>query len=272
MELGIDTSNDMNTEYPNKIWWVGHVFFWLITGIICYFVWKNRNIKAARRHLIHSTWIGIIPVVFLSAFIFLVIDITNEDDAMIEDIARTEFLIDKSISSLQTFNDYNSTGHFNPNMELGDRYTNDLIKNRFEVCNNDELPVEFESSLCGINSQHFTTQISVFLDEVISTNNDLDIDACHSIDSIVWQLRDIDRDNMIMVRDISYPDLTELELYDMINNMSDLEIYDMVASSFSPFIDYDITYDIIKYEDRYWSYMINLYWDSKCDQILQDEF
>lgn len=59
-------------KYPSYWWWVGHVFFGMITGLVCYVVWKDENPKAAKKHLIHSIWVGCVaPVVFLVAFIVL---------------------------------------------------------------------------------------------------------------------------------------------------------------------------------------------------------
>ena len=58
-------------ETPNKLWWLGHVVFWIITGLICYILWKDRNEQAARKHLIHSIWIGFVGpiVIFIIGFV-----------------------------------------------------------------------------------------------------------------------------------------------------------------------------------------------------------
>ena len=48
------------TETPSKIWYVGHLLFWVVTGLVCYVLWKDRNLEAARKHLIHSVWLGLI--------------------------------------------------------------------------------------------------------------------------------------------------------------------------------------------------------------------
>ena len=58
---------------PSKVWWVAHVVFWIISGLICYLVWKDRNREAAKRHLIHSLWLpfaayGLVVVVVMLAF------------------------------------------------------------------------------------------------------------------------------------------------------------------------------------------------------------
>lgn len=44
----------VDPKWPSKMWWVGHVFLGLITGIICYVVWKEDNKKAAKKHLVWS--------------------------------------------------------------------------------------------------------------------------------------------------------------------------------------------------------------------------
>jgi len=60
-------------KVPSKWWYVGHIFCWVITGLICYILWKEENLKAAKKHLIHSIWIGIIgyvPIIFATAALF----------------------------------------------------------------------------------------------------------------------------------------------------------------------------------------------------------
>lgn len=42
------------------MWWIGHVFLGLITGIICYIAWKDDNKKAAKKHLVWSLIIMIV--------------------------------------------------------------------------------------------------------------------------------------------------------------------------------------------------------------------
>ena len=59
-------------SYPSKIWYVGHLFFGIITGLICYIIWQDKNKEAARKHLIHSIWIGFIPVFIMILIAFLV--------------------------------------------------------------------------------------------------------------------------------------------------------------------------------------------------------
>lgn len=64
------------TEAPSKLWYVGHVLFWVITGLVCYVLWKDKNPVVARRHLIHSIWIGmVLPVAAFGASLLLGIEI-----------------------------------------------------------------------------------------------------------------------------------------------------------------------------------------------------
>ena len=57
-------SDDRETEpkpapkNPHFMWYVAHAFFWVITGLICYLLYKDTNPKAARKHLITSIWLS----------------------------------------------------------------------------------------------------------------------------------------------------------------------------------------------------------------------
>ena len=68
MSDNADTS--VEQSQPSKIWYVGHLLFWIITGLICYVLWKDKNEKAARKHLIHSIWIGLVPAILVFVFVF----------------------------------------------------------------------------------------------------------------------------------------------------------------------------------------------------------
>ena len=56
-------------KIPSKLWWIGHIFFGIITGLICYILWKDENPKAAKKHLIHSIWLGF--VAYIPFFVFI---------------------------------------------------------------------------------------------------------------------------------------------------------------------------------------------------------
>ena len=45
---------------PSKWWYVGHLFFWVITGLVVYILYKDTNREAARKHLIVSLVLGIV--------------------------------------------------------------------------------------------------------------------------------------------------------------------------------------------------------------------
>ena len=56
---------------PSRLWYVGHVFLGVISGLVCYLVWRDQDIKAARRHLVWSMVITIIIGIFWAALIVL---------------------------------------------------------------------------------------------------------------------------------------------------------------------------------------------------------
>lgn len=56
------------TERPHVIWWLAHLILGVVSGLVVYVLYKDRNIEAARRHLIGSVVIMIvvmIPLLFL---------------------------------------------------------------------------------------------------------------------------------------------------------------------------------------------------------------
>ena len=54
-----DTPSGIAAEPRISAWWyVGHVFLWIITGLICYVVYKDERPRQARHHLITSIWLG----------------------------------------------------------------------------------------------------------------------------------------------------------------------------------------------------------------------
>ena len=64
----------MEKQSPNKFWYVAYIFLWFVPGIICYFVWRGRDEKIARRQLLDSIcigfliWIGIPSILSMLAF------------------------------------------------------------------------------------------------------------------------------------------------------------------------------------------------------------
>lgn len=53
-------------------WYVGHVFMWVVTGLICYVIYRDERPLRARRHLIVSIWLGFavwIPIILIMALI-----------------------------------------------------------------------------------------------------------------------------------------------------------------------------------------------------------
>ncbi len=71
-----------NERSPSKIWYVGHLFFWIITGLICYIIWKDENKQMAKKHLIHSIWITFLWFIPY----FLVIIVLNQSSSSLSDI------------------------------------------------------------------------------------------------------------------------------------------------------------------------------------------
>ena len=66
-------------ETPHKIWWFGHFWLWIITGLICYVLYKDTNPQAARSHLIHSIWFPIVAWIAIYIVIIIVLDNTISD-------------------------------------------------------------------------------------------------------------------------------------------------------------------------------------------------
>lgn len=64
------------TEKPHPIWWVAHIFLWVISGLVVYILYKDKNAAAARRHLIWSIIIGLLPVIFI-VFLGLLVPVSD---------------------------------------------------------------------------------------------------------------------------------------------------------------------------------------------------
>lgn len=52
---------------PSKWWYVGHLFFWVITGLVVYILYKDTNKEAARKHLIVSLVLGVVAAIVVIA-------------------------------------------------------------------------------------------------------------------------------------------------------------------------------------------------------------
>ena len=53
----------MNDEKPSMLWWVAHVFLGVISGLVVYVLYKDKNPASARRHLIFSIIIWVVLAV-----------------------------------------------------------------------------------------------------------------------------------------------------------------------------------------------------------------
>ena len=62
-DTGSAGQGDNRLPVPSKWWYVGHLFFWLITGLVVYILYKDTNKEAARKHLIVSLVLGIVAAV-----------------------------------------------------------------------------------------------------------------------------------------------------------------------------------------------------------------
>lgn len=53
---------------PSKVWYLAHVLMWVVSGFVCYLIWKDENPQAAKKHLMHSLWL---PLLFVPVALFL---------------------------------------------------------------------------------------------------------------------------------------------------------------------------------------------------------
>ena len=69
---GAGRGSDNSMPVPSKWWYVGHLFFWVITGLVVYILYKDTNREAARKHLIVSLVLGIVVFVALVGLLLAV--------------------------------------------------------------------------------------------------------------------------------------------------------------------------------------------------------
>lgn len=59
-------------EKPHVVWWAAHVFLGVISGLVVYVLYKDKNPAAARRHLIFSVIVWLIGAAASFAITMLV--------------------------------------------------------------------------------------------------------------------------------------------------------------------------------------------------------
>ena len=63
----------MEHKTPHKYWYITFICFWFIPGIICYFIWRTRDEKIARKQLWDSVWIGFFVWIVLPSAIAMML-------------------------------------------------------------------------------------------------------------------------------------------------------------------------------------------------------
>ena len=58
-------------EVPSKLWYLAHIFFSIVTGLICYILWKDKNPKMAKKHLICSIPLTFVPMIWILLLVVL---------------------------------------------------------------------------------------------------------------------------------------------------------------------------------------------------------
>lgn len=66
----VNESNQL-LEVPSKLWYLAHIFFSIITGLICYILWKDKNPKMAKKHLICSIPLTFVPMIWILLLVVL---------------------------------------------------------------------------------------------------------------------------------------------------------------------------------------------------------
>ena len=79
------TAGSSSPPVPSKWWYVGHAFFWIITGLVVYVLYKDTNKEAARRHLIVSIFLGVVvAVVFVAIMVAVELLVCGADPGACE--------------------------------------------------------------------------------------------------------------------------------------------------------------------------------------------
>ena len=68
---------DSGLPNPSRLWYLGHLFFWVITGLVCYVLYKDKNPAAARRHLLVS--IVLHPAIAVALLISVMVLVPDAD-------------------------------------------------------------------------------------------------------------------------------------------------------------------------------------------------
>ena len=70
---------------PSKWWYLGHAFFWIITGLVVYVLYKDTNKAAARAHLIVSIFLGVAgAIVFIGIMVVVELFVCGTDPGVCE--------------------------------------------------------------------------------------------------------------------------------------------------------------------------------------------
>ncbi|RNJ78679.1 MAG: hypothetical protein EB829_04220 [Nitrosopumilus sp. H8] len=61
--------NNEQLPKPSSLWYLGHIFIGIVSGLICYLLWHEKNKKAAKRHLIASIILSFVPALIIMAIL-----------------------------------------------------------------------------------------------------------------------------------------------------------------------------------------------------------
>lgn len=63
--MAVEDNNQ--TPRPSSLWYLGHIFIGIVSGLICYLLWHEKNKKAAKKHLIVSIVLSFVPAIIVLA-------------------------------------------------------------------------------------------------------------------------------------------------------------------------------------------------------------